>query len=150
MDSEAKKNYEVAYILSPAVKEDEVLNSAAKLSTAIEEAGGMVRRVETPKKRRLAYPIEKQTTGYFAWTTFTAAPAAVAMLDKKVKEIPEVLRHLIVEEEVETRVPYIRPAPLRRAPTLQPIGATPAADAQPEEKLDLEALDKKLEEILGK
>ena len=96
MDSESK-NYEFAYVLSPAVAEDAVLAETAKLSALIEEAKGMVRRVETPKKRRLSYPIKKQGTGYFGWITFSAVPAVINGLDKKTKEISEVLRHLVVD-----------------------------------------------------
>ncbi len=151
MDSETK-NYELAYVLSLAIPEDAVLAASAKLTAAIEEEHGMVKRAETPKKRRLAYAIKKETNGYFGWTTFTMARSGIAALEKKVKENKDLLRHLIVEEEIETRIPYVRPTGPRRAPALQksPAMASAPAGEAPEEKLDLEALDKKLEEILGK
>ena len=152
MDSESK-NYELAYILSPAIPEEGVLAAAGKLTAALEEAHGMIRRAETPKKRRLAYAIKKETGGYFGWTTFTMARDAVVALEKKIKENKDLLRHLIVEEEIETRIPYVRPlSGARRAPATQRVSASPAAGAQEigGDKLDLEALDKKLEEILGK
>lgn len=152
MDSETK-NYELAYVLSSAIPEDAVLAASAKLTAAIEEEHGMVKRAETPKRRRLAYAIKKETNGYFGWTTFAMARNGVAALEKKVKDDKDVIRHLIVEEEIETRIPYVRPTGARRAPALQrTLAAVPSATAAgaPEEKLDLEALDKKLEEILGK
>ena len=151
MDSEAK-NYELAYILSTAIPEDGVLAAAGKLTAAIEEARGMVKRAETPKKRRLAYAIKKEQNGYFGWTSFGMAPAGIAALEKKIKEEKNLLRHLIVEEEIETRIPFVRPIGARRAPAPQKslLAPAPAPKAMPEEKLDLEALDKKLEEILGK
>ena len=153
MDSEAK-NYELAYLLSPAIPEEGVLAEAAKFAALIEEARGMVKRAETPKKRRLAYLVKKQGNGYFGWTTFSMAPAGIAALEKKIKEEKNLLRHLIVEEEIETRIPFVRPLGPRRAPAPQKspaVAAGPAAaEAMPEIKLDLEALDKKLEEILGK
>lgn len=152
MDSETK-NYELAYVLSSAIPEDGILTASGKLTAAIEEAKGMVKRAETPKKRRLAYGIKKETNGYFGWTTFSMAPNAVALLEKKIKENKDLLRHVIVEEEIETRIPYVRPLGVRRAPAMQRSSASSppvAAEQAPEEKLDLEALDKKLEEILGK
>ena len=151
MDSESK-NYELAYMLSSSIPDGAVLAASGKLTAAIEEARGMVRRAETPKKRRLAYAIKKETNGYFGWTTFAMARDAVAGLEKKIKENKDVIRHLIVEEEIETRIPYVRPLGVRRAPVLQksPAISTVAPVQAPEEKLDLEALDKKLEEILGK
>ena len=151
MDLEAK-NYELAYVLSPTVPEDAVLTEAEQLTALISDAGGIIKRSETPKKRRLAYPIQKATSGYFAWISFSMAPAAVAALEKKIKEHKNLLRHLIVEEEIETRVPYVRPQGVRRAPAMQKTAPSPmsAPEQPPEEKLDLETLDKKLEEILGK
>lgn len=151
MDPKAK-NYELAYVLSSSIPEDGVLAASGKLTALIEETGAMVRRAETPKKRRLSYEIKKETNGYFGWTTFNAAPAGVAALEKKIKENKDLLRHLIVEEEIETRIPYARPLGIRRVPAAQKLPASSAAaDGQaPEEKLDIEALDKKLEEILGK
>lgn len=153
MDTDAK-NYELAYLLSPSLQEMEMLDYAGKISALIEEQKGAIRRVETPKKRRLAYAVKKERNAFFGWTTFAALPAAVAAIEKKAKEIPQVLRHLIVEEEIETRRPILRtfgagaglPAPAvgQKAPEV------PREKEVPAEKLDFEALDKKLEEILGK
>lgn len=153
MDSDAK-NYELAYLLSPSVPEGEALEYAGKLSALIEGQNGAIRRVEPPRKRRLAYPVKKERNGYFGWTTFAAIPSAVAAIDKKAKEMPQVLRHLIVEEEIETRRPVLR-AFAPRAGRVGPVAGQRALEVprEPEvqgEKLDFEALDKKLEEILGK
>lgn len=153
MDSDAK-NYELAYLLSPSLPEEDVLGVAGKISALIEGSSGAIRRVEPPKKRRLAYPVKKERLAYFGWTTFAAAPAMVAGLDKKTKEMTEVLRHLIVEEEIETRRPILRtfaPGAGRPAPVAGASGPeVPREQEDQGEKLDFEALDKKLEEILGK
>ena len=122
---------------------------AGKISSGIEEAHGMIRHAETPKKRRLSYPVKKEAVAYFGWTTFAIAPASIGQIEKKVKETPQLLRHLIVEEEIETRRPMLRPLSTR--PIAGRTGPViPREAEEPEEKLDLEALDKKLEEILGK
>jgi len=149
MDSESK-NYEVAYLLAPSMIEEEALAHAGKLSVLIESEGGAIRHLETPKKRKLMYAIKKQNTAYFAWTVFAAAPEAVIRFNKKISVVPEVLRHMIVEHEVETRKPYIRPLMPRAAAGASAPRAIPREEQKPEEKLDLEALDKRLEEILGK
>lgn len=144
------KNYELAYLLTPSMTEEEALAQAGKLSVIIEQEKGAIRHLETPKKRKLAYAIKKEKTAYFGWTTFAAAPDTIARLAKKVREMPEVLRHMITEEQIETRKPFIRsfaPRPIGSMPAPKPI---PREEQKPEEKLDLEALDKRLEEILGK
>ena len=148
MDVDAKQ-YELAYLLSSSVGEEDVLTHASKISALIESENATVRHLERPKKRALAYPVKKEAAAYFAWTTFSMAPAGVSALDKKIKIAPGILRHMIVEEKVETRRPFI---PLHQRPSsAAPLQKTIPREAQkPEEKLDLEALDKKLEEILGK
>lgn len=155
MDSEAK-NYELAYLLSPALGDADVLAYAEKLSTMIEGVGGAIRRAEQPRKQKLAYEIKKQNSAYFGWITFRVQPERVAEIGKKIKARNDVLRHMIVEEEIEKRQPFIRSVGARTAVgsaarTSAPAMRGVATQAAPEDKrLDLEALDKKLEEILGK
>lgn len=145
MDKESK-NYELAYLLSPSLPEEEVLTWAGKITAAIEESKGAIRNVEPPRKRKLSYLVKKQENAYWGWTTFAMAPEAVATLEKKIKGLGNILRHLIVEEEeMPVRMPRLRTVPSSQAPR-----AIPRETEKPEEKLDLEQLDKKLEEILGK
>ena len=142
------KNYEFAYLLSPTLAEEEALIYVGKLSKIIEEAGGRIRRTEKPRKQKLAYDIKKQRNAYFGWTTFSLLPDAVAKLEKRLKT-ENILRFLIAEEEESHARPQIlRVIPSRPVPTHTPAQLHPAE--KQEEKLDLEALDKKLEEILGK
>ena len=149
MDAESK-NYELAYLLSPSLQEEEILTHANKLSMLIEQAKGIVTHAEQPKKRKLSYPISKERNAYFGWITFRLEPGFVADLEKSVKA-QKLLRHLIVEEdEVEPRPQHLlRTIPSKPSPATHEFTSRPA-DEIPDERLDLEALDKKLEEILGK
>ena len=143
------KNYEFPYLLPPSIPESEVLMYSRKLSKIIEDTGGKIRHTEEPKKGKLAYEIKKEGNAYFGWTTFAMAPNAIALLEKKLKG-ENLLRFLIVgEEETQVRPQILRTIPSRPAPTHIPAHR-PEGPEKPEEKLDLEALDKKLEEILGK
>lgn len=148
--NEDSKNYEIAYLLMPSVSEEEALAVAGKISGSLETEHGVIRHLETPKKRKLAYPIKKEKTAYFGWTAFTASPGAIVRLAKKIKEVPEVLRHMIVEEQRETHRPFLRPFSPRAGNVMAPKAIPREAEKPGEEKLDLETLDKKLEEILGK
>jgi ribosomal protein S6 len=157
VDSDAK-NYEVSYLLSPTLAEAEVLGYTGKLSSLIEELGGTIRRAEQPRKLKLAYEIKKQENAYFGWTTFRLQPQRIAEFEKRFKGHTETLRFLILEEEIEKRKPFIRsvgvrtavgsPAKISSHEVREPIRQT--GQAPEEKRLDLEALDKKLEEILGR
>lgn len=147
--SQEVKNYEFAYLLSPSVEEGAVLSYTAKISALIEEAGGMVRKTEAPKRRQLAYPVRKEHQAYFGWTTFTATPLKTKELEKKFSGLKEILRHLLIEAEIEKRPPTFRP--MHAMTGAGRVVRPPAREAEKaDDKLDLEALDKKLEEILGK
>lgn len=148
MDS---KKYEFAYILSPKVADEEALTWSGKLAKLIEDAEAIVSHQEVPQKRRLAYPIKKEKNGFFGWVTFSANPEKISAIEKKIKNEEYVLRHLIVEA---VEVPLREPRPfIPRSGTSRPTkipAVQPADSGKEEEKLDLEELDKKLEEILGK
>lgn len=142
------KNYEIAYILSPSLVEEEVLTFAGKVSALIEEQKGVIKHLQEPKRHKLAYAVNKERNAYFGWTTFRLSPQSVAALEKKLKLETTIMRYLIIEEETRLK------APVFRTPTAKPGAAkmpsVPREAEKSEEKLDLEALDKKLEEILGK
>jgi ribosomal protein S6 len=118
------------------------------LSALIEEQRGVIKHVQNPQKQKLSYPIHKERNAYFGWTTFRLAPDGITALEKKLKANIQIVRYLIVEEETRLK------APVFRTPTIKPANqkspAIPREIDKIEEKLDLEALDKKLEEILGK
>lgn len=52
------KNYEIAYLLSPSIPEEEVLTHAKKLSAIIEEQKGSVKHLQEPKKHKLHFRTE--------------------------------------------------------------------------------------------
>lgn len=147
--SQEVKNYELAYLLSPSLEEADALAHTAKIAGLIQDAGGVTRKSEAPRKRSLAYPIRKSRQAYFGWITFNAESGAIGTIEKKIKDLKEMLRHFIVEEEVETRPISLRTVPYSGAAMRAPH-APPREAEKIDEKLDLEALDKKLEEILGK
>lgn len=145
--ADAAKKYECAYLLPPSVPEEEVLMHASRLAKIVEEAGAVIRRSEAPKKRRLSYEIKKQINAYFGWIAFEATPESVKGIEKKIKN-ENILRYLIVEEN-DSHASIVSQ---RYTPSRRPAESTPSGreGEKPEEKLDLEALDKKLAEILGK
>lgn len=149
---DTQKKYEIAYLLSPSLTDEEALTQAGTITSLLEDTKGITRRVEEPKKRKLAYAIKKNTYAYFGGTTFTMLPEQITLFNKKLSNQPHILRYLVVEEEVETRPPILRTFVHPTASNVQKSHAPIPKEAQKntEERLDLEALDKKLEEILGK
>jgi small subunit ribosomal protein S6 len=93
--------YEAVYILDPALEESAVeakLDSFHKLATA---QGGEVSAVDHWGNRQLAYPVNKQSTGYYAVAHFTAVAEALPEYERLVKLDGEVMRYLLVLNEGE-------------------------------------------------
>lgn len=146
--SDQTKNYEIAYLISSTVPEDGVLGITGKITQAITNNQGTIRHAEEPHRRQLSYPINKEEQAYFGWTTFNILPSNVGTVKKAVESDNNILRHLITEEVINARpIQPMRLRTIQASPSVKPILREDEAGG---EKLDLEALDKKLEEILGK
>ena len=74
-------NYEVVYIMDPALGEEAIAAMIEKFKTLV-ETQGTVAAIDDWGKRRLAYPINDLNEGHYVLMTFTAAPELPAELDR--------------------------------------------------------------------
>ena len=88
-------NYEVVYILDPAMGEEAIAAMVEKFK-ALVETQGTVSEVDEWGKRRLAYPINDLNEGYYVLMTFTAEPSLPAELDRVLKITEGVMRSMII------------------------------------------------------
>ena len=91
--------YETMLVVSTASDEEATLALVAKFKALI-EANGTIENVEEWGKRKLAYPINDETEGYFVVTTFESAPEFPAELDRVYRITDGVLRSMIIAKEV--------------------------------------------------
>ncbi|MBQ3404640.1 MAG: 30S ribosomal protein S6 [Oscillospiraceae bacterium] len=87
-------NYEVMYIINPAVGEEGTAAIVEKFKTLI-EAHGTINEIDEWGKRKLAYLINDKPEGYYVLVKFTSAPAFPAELDRVLKITDGVMRSLI-------------------------------------------------------
>lgn len=87
--------YETLFIVNPTLGEEDAAAVADKFKKLV-EANGTIDTVEDWGKRRLAYPIEDLTEGYYTLVQFTSAPSFPAELDRIFKITDGVMRSLIV------------------------------------------------------
>lgn len=88
-------NYEVVYIVDPAVGEEAIAATVEKFK-ALTEAHGTVTEVNTWGKRHLAYPINDLNEGYYVFMSFTSEASFPAELDRVLRITDGVIRSLIV------------------------------------------------------
>jgi small subunit ribosomal protein S6 len=93
--------YEVVYILDPSLDESAADAKLSKFHELAISDGGEVSAVDHWGNRQLAYPIGKQSTGYYVVAQFTAAADALPEFERLLKLDPEVLRYLLVLNEGE-------------------------------------------------
>ncbi|MBR0127037.1 MAG: 30S ribosomal protein S6 [Firmicutes bacterium] len=91
-------NYEVMFIIDPTL-EDEKKDAAVEAVKGIIAAEGEVGNVDVWGMRKLAYPIQKKTEGYYVVIEFKAEPTLPKELDRRLKISDSVMRHLIVNKD---------------------------------------------------
>lgn len=93
--------YEVVYILDPALEEGAVDTKLEKFHGLATAEGGEVSAVDHWGVRQLAYPIGKQSSGYYVVAQFTAPSTALPEFERLLKLDEEVMRYLLVLNEGE-------------------------------------------------
>ena len=88
-------NYEVVYIIDPAMGEESIAATVEKFKTLAEQNGSAV-EVEEWGKRKLAYAIDYKTEGYYVLMSFTSQPSFPKELDRILGITDGILRSLIV------------------------------------------------------
>ena len=115
--------YEVMYIIDTALEEQARVDLINRFSGLVELNGGQVDRVDEWGKRRLAYPINYKTEGYYV-LMYIAAPADLPReLERNMQINDSVLRYLVIRYEGEL--------PAKREP-LKPYAPREAAEAPAE------------------
>ncbi len=90
-------SYETMLVFSVA-NGDEAVTALVEKFKALIEANGTIESVDEWGKRKLAYPINYETEGYYMLVNFTSEPEFPAELDRIVKITEGVLRSLTVKQ----------------------------------------------------
>ena len=94
------RTYEVLFILSPQVPEEEVTALVDELKRVAAGTGAKLTNEETWGRRRLAYPIQKFNEGNYHLFVFESE-GSLAELDRRMKNSDRILRHMIVRTDLE-------------------------------------------------
>jgi len=92
-------NYEVLFVIANALGDDKKEAAVELVKSIINNGGGEVSRVDIVGTRRLAYPIEKKTEGYYVLVDFSAPAELPKELDRRLRISDDVVRHIIVAKD---------------------------------------------------
>lgn len=142
------EKYEILYILPASYAENELDPIKDKVKNLIVKAGGEITASDSLGKKKLAYPIKKAFQGYYLLYEFKLEPEKLTKLNIDLKLTNEVLRHFIVKTtSAQKSMLEITKA---RAAADQKAKDMPTTEEQKtKDKIKLEDLDKKLDEILS-
>ena len=92
-------NYETVFILTPVLSEPQMKEAVEKFKDVLVQNGGTIENEELWGMRKLAYPIQKKSTGFYAFLEFTGEPTIVAKLETAYRRDEKVLRFLTFRQE---------------------------------------------------
>jgi small subunit ribosomal protein S6 len=92
-------NYEAVFILTPVLSDAQMKEAVGKFKDILVAEGSEIVNVENWGLRKLAYPIQKKSTGFYSLLEFTAAPSVIAKLEIQFRRDERVLRFLTFRQD---------------------------------------------------
>ncbi|MCH3909388.1 MAG: 30S ribosomal protein S6 [Bacilli bacterium] len=93
------KKYEIMYILTATLDDNARKDEIAKLQGILESNKAKVTDVKEWGVKDFAYPIKKQTKGYYVILKVSAENAALKEFDRLAKLDNNVIRHLVTNDQ---------------------------------------------------
>ena len=90
--------YEALYIIAPAQDEETMKASVEKFKGIVATNGGEVTAVDEWGKKRLAYPINYKTEGYYVLINFESGPDAPIEIDRQMRINDGIVRQMITKK----------------------------------------------------
>ena len=88
------KQYETVFIATPVLSDAQMKEAVAKYLDLIKENGGEVVYEQDWGLRKLAYPIQKKTTGFYYLIEFKAESTLIARLETQYRRDERIMRFL--------------------------------------------------------
>lgn len=140
------KSYELTCIISGRLEEAEMNKTAENLTHIIKENDGKITAMTPPGSVNLGYPIKEEQKGYMAIFVFNYNGKKAGEIKNKAEKLQGVLRCFLATKR-PPRIFNIRPKP-KIAAIIEK--AEPEKKGKEEDqKVSLEEIDKKLEEIFN-
>jgi small subunit ribosomal protein S6 len=98
------RQYELVYIITPEATEQEVTDLHTQVEQIVQRLGGTFDKTENWGRKKLAYEIGHHREGTYVVETITGSGELMKELDRRMRVIDQVIRHLIVRVDKELQV----------------------------------------------
>ena len=92
-------NYETVFILTPVLSDAQMKEAVEKFKGVLIADGAEIVNEENWGLRKLAYPIQKKSTGFYTLLEFKAEPFAVDKLETQYRRDERVIRFLTFRQD---------------------------------------------------
>lgn len=86
--------YETVFILTPVLSEEQAAETVEKFKGFLKDQGASIAHEEAWGLRKLAYPIQKKSTGFYFLLEFSADASVVRPLETEFRRDERVIRFL--------------------------------------------------------
>ncbi len=91
-----KRTYESVVIVNAALEDEQIDATIARIQETVTTHGGEIAELDKWGRKRLAYPIKKAKSGYYAIFRFTASPDLIAVLERNYRLDENIVRYLTI------------------------------------------------------
>jgi small subunit ribosomal protein S6 len=91
--------YETVFIVTPVLSEVQMKEAVQKFRSLITEEGGKIVHEEDWGLRKLAYPIQKKSTGFYYLLEFTSKPEFIDKLEIEYRRDERIIRFITLRME---------------------------------------------------
>jgi small subunit ribosomal protein S6 len=98
------RQYELVYIVTPDATEQEVSDLHTQVEQIVQRFGATIEKSENWGRKKLAYDIAHHREGTYVVETITGSGELMKELDRRMRVIDQVIRHLVVRVDKELQV----------------------------------------------
>jgi small subunit ribosomal protein S6 len=100
----AHRQYELVYILPPDTSEQQATELHSQVEAVVSRMNGQIDKTENWGRKKLAYEIGHHKEGVYVLETINGSGELMKELDRRLKVIDQVIRHMIVRIDEERKV----------------------------------------------
>lgn len=89
-----QRNYETVFILTPVLSDVQMKDTVDKFVNLLKEEGAEIINVENWGLKKMAYAIDKKTTGFYVLVEFKADPTIIRKFELEFRRDEKVMRFL--------------------------------------------------------
>lgn len=138
------KRYELTYLITPDLTEEEIKNLIDKISGFILELSGTIEKTIGPEKRKLAYLVKNKKEAFLSSLIFSLNQDKIEELFKIIEKESLILRHIIIVLKNKSQ----RSFKIKKRTRPEIKSAEEIAREDKDKKVEIEKIDEKIDEIL--